>query len=78
MWWDARRRFLRVLRLPCLLCLLRKECLVKRTFPKKLKSTLLSVGIGVAIFCLFAYSLMLLSVTQSIALKGGSIVTTRR
>ena len=45
---------------------------------KKLKAALLSVGIGVAIFCLFAYSLMLFSVTQSIALKGDSLVITRR
>ena len=51
---------------------------MKRIFPKKLKASLLSVGIGVAIFCLFAYSLMLFSVTQSIPLKRESIVTTRR
>jgi hypothetical protein len=43
-----------------------------RTFPKRLKASLLSIGVGVAIFCLFAYSLMLFSVTQSIALKGES------
>lgn len=42
-----------------------------RTIPsQQLKSVFISMGIGVAIFGMIAYALLLFSVTQSIALKG--------
>jgi flagellar biogenesis protein FliO len=44
----------------------------------QLKATLISMGIGIAIFGLLAYSLMLFSVTQSIASKENTDVTATR
>jgi len=48
------------------------------TFPKQLKAIIVSMGIGLAIFGLLAYSLMLYSVTQSIASNGQPMVMTAR
>jgi len=53
-----------------------REGLFMRTFPKQLKAIIGSMGIGLAIFGLLAYSLMLYSVTQSIASNGQPMVTT--
>jgi len=44
----------------------------------QLKAAFVSMGIGVAIFCVLAYSLMLFSVTQSIAAKEKAAVMATR
>jgi hypothetical protein len=45
---------------------------------KHLKATAVSMGIGLAVFALAAYALMLFSVTQTIALKGEPAVIDSR
>jgi hypothetical protein len=42
-----------------------------RKFPRQqIKAAAMSIGIGVAVFGVIAYAMVLLSVTQSAALKG--------
>ena len=42
-----------------------------RTFPSpQLKAAFISMGVGVAVFGMIAYTMLLFTVTQSIALKG--------
>ncbi len=45
---------------------------------QQVKATAASVGIGMAVFALVAYALMLFSVTQNIALKGEPAAATTR
>ena len=51
---------------------------MRRIGNRQVKSAAVSVGIGMAVFALIAYALMLFSVTQNIALKGEPPAATTR